>query len=68
LTVAATQASLDPKAKLEDPETWKGSCSSRCYVAKTDRKRCKCKFKGEHHGKSQQRKREEKAIDEFFEK
>ncbi|MCJ7559619.1 hypothetical protein MUO79_03245 [Candidatus Bathyarchaeota archaeon] len=32
-------------------EGWKGICSSGCYMAKTDKKKCKCKCHGEHHGK-----------------
>ena len=30
-----------------------GNCSSGCYIAKTDRKKCRCKCRGEHHGKGQ---------------
>jgi len=63
--LAAQVQTLETKSE-ESP--WKGVCSSRCYTAKTDKKRCKCRCKGEHHAKGQQRKRESKAIDEFFER
>ena len=40
---------------IEQPEQatkpWKGVCCSRCYMAKTDKTKCKCRCKGEHHGK-----------------
>ena len=54
-----------PKAKTEAPP-WKGMCSSRCFMAKTDRKKCKCRCRGEYHSKGQQLKSKEKAIDEFL--
>lgn len=37
----------------EPPEVappWKGICSPRCIVAKSDKTKCKCKCHGEHHG------------------
>jgi hypothetical protein len=47
-------------------EPWRGVCSSRCYFARTDKKRCKCRCKGEHHGKGRPDWEEEKGINEFF--
>jgi len=41
-------------------------CSSRCYMAGSDKKKCKCKCHGEHHGIGRQA-IEEKAKQEKLE-
>jgi hypothetical protein len=66
-----TAATLKPKScslkdSEESQEPWKGVCSSRCYFAQSDKKRCKCRCKGEHHGKGLPNEKIEKGIDEFF--
>ena len=43
-------------------EAWRGICSSGCYGAKTDKKKCKCKCQGEHHGKERTNQLEENKI------
>lgn len=30
----------------------KGQCCKRCFTAKTDKKKCRCRCKGQHHGKA----------------
>jgi len=40
------------KASLE-PKPWKGICTKRCWFARGDR--CKCKCKGQNHGKGFQK-------------
>jgi hypothetical protein len=55
-----------PKESAELQEPWRGVCSSRCYFAESDKKRCKCRCKGDHHGKGKPGRREGKAIEDFF--
>jgi len=66
MTEAAWAASFAP-SEVEHDKPWKGRCCFGCFVAKTDRKKCKCRCRGEHHGKGQQARRAEKGIYEFFE-
>jgi ribosomal protein L19E len=47
-------------------EAWRGVCSSGCYRAKTDKKKCKCRCGGEHHGKGHANRQEENRINDFF--
>jgi hypothetical protein len=56
------------KTEASKQEAWKGICSSGCYSAKTDKKRCRCKCRGVHHGKGQIHKLEEAKLTEFCEK
>jgi len=56
---------LNNDADASEAEIWRGVCSAGCYRAKTDRKKCKCRCRGKHHGKGQLSKREEKGK-EFF--
>jgi len=56
-------------SRKEDPskyKPWKGICSSRCYVAKTDKKKCKCKCHGQHHGKEHTAKPLDDLLSKFF--
>jgi hypothetical protein len=41
---------LSEKETESKSKAWKGICSPRCWKAKSDPKRCKCKCKGLHHG------------------
>ena len=47
----STEASSKPEAS-EKP--WKGICCSRCFNALSDKTRCKCRCRGEHHGRGKQ--------------
>jgi len=53
---------------IEQPEQatkpWKGVCCSRCYMAKTDKTKCKCRCKGAYHGKGFMKKLTEEKKDE----
>ena len=40
------------KPKATEIKPWSGVCSSRCYSAETDKKKCKCRCKGARHGKA----------------
>jgi hypothetical protein len=67
----AATATLKSKSRvLRDSEgfqePWKGVCSSRCYFAESDKKRCKCRCRGQHHGRGKTDSREETAIEDFF--
>ena len=42
--------------------SYKGICSSRCFKAKSDKKRCRCKCKGNHHGEALQKKNIQSQI------
>jgi hypothetical protein len=68
MTTAAPLKSKSPSPKESEDfkEPWKGVCSSRCYFAESDKKRCKCKCRGEHHGKGHQLRQEEKGIKNFL--
>ncbi len=65
-------ASQDPHSNLEmnteksEGKPWKEKCSSACYHAKTDRKHCKCKCRGELHGRDLADRLNEKRISEFL--
>jgi len=53
------------KPEASEPKPWKGICSSGCYSAKTDRKKCKCKCRGQHHGKGNMTKPGEEMLTEY---
>ena len=63
-TLKSKSRSIKDSEVIQEP--WKGVCSSRCYFAESDKKRCKCRCKGEHHGKGQANRREDRAIEDFF--
>ena len=67
MTIAASQDFSQPVKKPEasEPEPWKGICSSGCYSAKTDKKKCKCKCHGQHHGRGNIAKPEESKLTEY---
>ena len=48
-----------PKKK-DEPKLWKGVCCSRCYTAKSEKKKCKCRCRGNHHGEAYEKKGDEK--------
>lgn len=50
---------IQVKKKSEQPP-WKDVCCSRCYVAKSDKKKCKCRCKSGHHGEAYKTKDAEK--------
>lgn len=37
-------------SSLQEKKPWAGICCSRCYTAKSEKKKCKCKCHGQHHG------------------
>ena len=54
MTIRASHVSIglhQEGSENSNASAWKGVCSFRCYVAKTDKKKCKCKCHGVHHGK-----------------
>jgi hypothetical protein len=52
-------------SKLQDlPKLVRGLCVTRCYYAKN--KRCKCKCKGNLHGKGNLKKGDDSAKDDHF--
>jgi hypothetical protein len=64
MTQAASHDFYQSKPEEIKSEPWKGICSSGCYAAKTDRKKCKCKCRGQHHGKGNTTK-ENETLTEF---
>ncbi len=40
-----------PKVKKE-PKPYTGICCARCYTAKSEKKKCKCRCHGVHHGEA----------------
>lgn len=56
---------------IQDARTpWRGICCSRCYRAKSDKKRCRCRCHGQHHGEQQLRVSEKacEQLDQIAEK
>jgi hypothetical protein len=49
------QASLDGKPSTPTPIFPQGRCCTRCYAAKSDAKKCRCRCKGNHHGQAHKR-------------
>jgi hypothetical protein len=62
---ASRDLTLQNKSKQEasEADAWRGICSSGCYRAKTDKKKCKCH--GEHHGKERTDQLEENKITQY---
>jgi hypothetical protein len=63
---ASRDLTLQNKSTQETSEAdvWRGICSSGCYKAKSEKKKCKCKCQGKLHGKAYAKKHEENEIDE----
>ena len=38
--------------KKAESKPWKDICCSRCFVAKSEKKKCKCHCHGEHHAEA----------------
>jgi len=49
------QATLENKQLPIQERLWKGFCCARCYRAKSDKKRCRCRCHGTHHGEQRLR-------------
>ena len=55
-----------PKAiqiKKEVAAPWKDICCHRCFIAKSDKKKCKCRCKGNHHGEAYKTKNNDKKTE-----
>jgi hypothetical protein len=50
-----------PKIKEVESTPWKGICSKRCWYAKKDRCRCKCKGQNHKKGYAKSEKTPEKS-------
>jgi hypothetical protein len=62
---ASRDLTLQNKSRKENSANdWRGICSSGCYRAKSDKKKCKCKCRGKLHGKAHAKDFEENEIDE----
>jgi hypothetical protein len=64
---ASHDLTLQNKRKQEasEADAWRGICSSSCYRAKSDKKKCKCKCQGKLHGKAHAKNIEENEIDKI---
>ena len=63
---ASRDLTLQNKSRKENSaDAWRCICSSGCYRAKSDKKKCKCKCQGKLHGKAHNEKHEENEIDEI---
>jgi hypothetical protein len=49
------QKTLDNKQLPTKEKPWTGLCCARCYRAKSDKKRCRCRCHGAHHGEQRLR-------------
>jgi hypothetical protein len=49
------QASLDGKPSTLTPSFPQGQCCTRCYTAKSNVKKCRCRCRGQHHGQAYKR-------------
>jgi hypothetical protein len=45
------QQTLENKQVTVEDKPWKGFCCKRCYFAKSDKKKCKCRCHGLNHQK-----------------
>jgi hypothetical protein len=45
------QITLENKQAQIQEKPWKGICCRRCWFAKTDPKKCKCRCRGTNHQK-----------------
>jgi hypothetical protein len=60
---ASRDLTLQNKSRKENSaDDWKDICSSGCYKAKSDKKKCKCKCQGKLHGKAYAKNIEETKI------
>lgn len=61
---------LQNKSRQEasEADAWRGICSSGCFRAKSDKKKCKCKCQGKLHGKAHVKNIEEMKIDRIANK
>ncbi len=55
----------ESEQEASEADAWRGICSSGCYKAKSDKKKCKCKCQGKLHGKAHTKDFEENEIDEY---
>jgi hypothetical protein len=46
------QQTLENKQVTVEDKPWKGFCCKRCYFAKSDKKKCKCRCLGKNHAAS----------------
>lgn len=44
------QQTLEKKQVPIEDKPWTGFCCKRCYFAKSDKKKCKCRCLGKNHG------------------
>jgi hypothetical protein len=66
---ASRDLTLQNKSKQENSaDDWRGICSSGCYKAKSDKKKCKCKCQGKLHGKAYAENIEETEINRIANK
>jgi len=49
------QKTLENKQLPTKEKPWTGLCCARCYRAKSDKKRCRCRCHGAHHAEQRLR-------------